>query len=100
MCYYVYILYSKSLDVFYKGQTNDSSDRIHRHNLSQEKATRSGVPWKLIWFTIKQSRSEAVILERKLKNLSNKRILHFIEKYSEHVAGPDDPDFFVGMSGC
>jgi len=100
MCYYVYILYSKSLDVFYKGQTNDLSDRIHRHNLRQEKATLCGVPWVLIWCTKKQSRSEAVILERKLKNLSKKRLVEFIKKHPEGIAGPDDPDNFVGMSGC
>jgi putative endonuclease len=92
MCYYVYILYSKTLDVYYKGQTRDLKDRVYRHNNSQEKATMKGVPWDLMWYTKKTTRSEAVILESKLKNLSRGRIKSFIEHHGGYVAGPDDPD--------
>jgi len=35
----------------------------------------------------KASRSEAILLERKLKNLSRKRTIDFIIKYPEGVAG-------------
>jgi putative endonuclease len=54
-----------------------------RHNSSQEKFTKSGVPWIIIWSTNKKSRSEAVILETKLKNLSRKRTIEFILKYKD-----------------
>ena len=74
MCYTVYILYSKSLGSYYKGQTNNLADRIKRHNLKQENATRNGVPWSLVWCTDKSTRSEAVVLEHKLKNLSKEEI--------------------------
>jgi putative endonuclease len=91
MEYFVYILYSKSLDSFYKGQTTDLPDRIKRHNLKQEKATKCGVPWTMVWSTRKSSRSDAMALELKLKNLSKKRLIEFINKYRKD-AGPDDPD--------
>ena len=89
MPYFVYILYSESLDTYYKGQTSDLDDRLKRHNHHQEKATQNGVPWKLVWFAGKPSRSEAVILERKIKNLSRKRTIDFIRKNTRGVAGPD-----------
>jgi putative endonuclease len=89
MPYYVYILYSESLDAYYKGQTSDLDDRIKRHNNKQEKATQNGVPWELVWFAEKPSRSEAVILESKIKNLSRKRTIDFIRKHSVAGAGPD-----------
>jgi putative endonuclease len=89
MCYYVYILYSKSMDSYYKGQTNNLVDRIKRHNSGQEKATKHGIPWDLVWNTKKSSRSEAVILETKLKNLSKGRIVKFISRHMGIVAGPD-----------
>ena len=89
MSYFVYILYSQSTDSFYKGQTADLADRLKRHNNKQEAATKNGAPWTLIWFTEKQTRSEALILEKKLKNLSRERTLQFIEKYSDGVASPD-----------
>ena len=100
MCYLVYILYSESLDSFYKGQTNDLADRINRHNLKQEKATRTGVPWILIWSTEKPSRSDAMILEIKLKNLSRKRLIDFMIRYAEGVAGPDEFLLLEKLSGC
>ena len=82
MCYNVYIIYSDTLDAFYKGQTQDLENRIMRHNNGWEKATRSGVPWKLVWSTEKPDRSAAVLLETKLKNLSRKRLVEFIRKNS------------------
>ena len=100
MCYFVYIIYSQSLDIYYKGQTNNLADRIKRHNSGQEKATSSGIPWILIWSTSKESRGEAMNLEQKLKNLSRKRLIDFISKYPEGIAGPDVPDRIVGKSGC
>jgi putative endonuclease len=100
MPYHVYILYSNSLDSFYKGQTSDLSTRLNRHNSGLEKSTKAGIPWDLIWSTEKDSRSEAVVLETKLKNLSRKRTIEFILKYSDGISSPDDPDFFVRMSGC
>ena len=100
MSNFVYILYSKSLDIFYKGQTNDLSDRLNRHNLRQEKATRNGVPWTLLWSSDKPSRSEAVLLEQKLKNLSRKRLVEFILRYPDGIAGPDEFLLVEKLSGC
>ncbi len=80
MCYFVYIIYSETTDTYYKGQTKNLSDRLNRHNCGYEKATKSGIPWQLVWSTMKSSRSEAVILENKLKNLSKARIVRFIGK--------------------
>jgi len=79
----VYIIYSHSLDSFYRGQTNNILERIKRHNSGSEKFTKSGIPWKLIWTTEKQNRGEALILERKLKNLSRIRLMEFMLKYKE-----------------
>jgi putative endonuclease len=82
MSYYVYILFAEKFDKFYIGQTNDISNRLKRHNNGTEKATRPFIPWDMVWFTSKDTRSEAMILEKKLKNLSKIRIRSFIEKYS------------------
>ena len=92
MSYYVYILFSPSTDSYYKGQTSDLQDRLNRHNNKQEKATRNGVPWYLMWSTEKETRSEALILERKLKNLSREKTTQFMNKYKDGVASPDVPD--------
>ena len=100
MSYYTYILYSPKLKFYYKGHTKNLSKRLKRHNNGTEKFTKKGAPWTLLWFTIKNSKSEAYRLEMKLKNLSQLRIIAFMQKYNEGVVGPDDPDFNVRVSGC
>jgi putative endonuclease len=92
MSFWVYIIYSESTDSYYRGQAEDLAERIKRHNHGWEKATQNGIPWKLVWNAEKPDRSSAVILEKKLKNLSKKRLTAFIAKYDGGVASPDDPD--------
>lgn len=82
MRFFVYILYSEKFDVFYKGQTQDIKQRLILHNNGKVSFTKRYLPWKLLWFTEKDSRAEAMLLERKLKNLSKARLIQFIEKYS------------------
>jgi putative endonuclease len=100
MKYFVYILYSESLDMFYKGQTSDLPHRISRHNMKLEKATQNGVPWILLWSTNKSTRSSAILLEQKLKNLSRIRLINFILKYLEGIEGPDEFLLVEKLSGC
>ena len=83
MSHWVYILYSESTDSYYKGQTDDLQERIKRHNKGWEKSTQNGIPWEIVWCTEKESKSSAMILERKLKNLSRSKLIRFMEKYSE-----------------
>jgi putative endonuclease len=84
MCkHFVYILQSEKDGSYYKGCTDDLKARLARHNSGRERYTRKKMPWKLAWSTEKGSRSEAVLLESKLKNLrSRSRIEEFIRKYS------------------
>ena len=89
MCYYVYILYSESTDTYYKGQTENLEERVHRHNKGYEKSTKRGLSWTLVWSTGKADRSTAVRLEQKLKNLSRRKLEEFIQKNSGQDAGPD-----------
>jgi putative endonuclease len=96
--HFVYILYSSVHDRYYIGQTGDVQERLVRHNHGTEKATAPYLPWDLIWFAEKPTRGEAMILERKLKNLSRLRLKAFMEKYPV-VAGADDSSA-GGMSAC
>ena len=73
--YIVYILYSRSRSRFYVGQTNELSGRIHRHNSGQSLSTKVGMPWFLIYHVGADTRSEAVLLETKIKKRGAKRYL-------------------------
>jgi putative endonuclease len=77
----VYILFSESHHRYYIGQTADIDDRLKRHNCGYELSTKPYAPWQLVCTIQKASRSEAVILERKLKNLNSEDLRKFISKY-------------------
>jgi putative endonuclease len=81
MAYFIYILYSESFDRFYIGQSQNVNERLGRHNKGYEAATSPFIPWELRCCIQKESRSEAMILERKLKNLNREKLLAFILKY-------------------
>jgi putative endonuclease len=72
--------------------------RFAEHNDGKEESTRRYLPWDLVWYATKPTRSEAVVLEMKLKNLSVKRLIEFIEKYPVPVGGPDVAP--LRQSGC
>ncbi len=79
--YFTYILYSSKYDRYYIGQTSDFEKRLERHNSGYENATAPFIPWEMVWYTQKSTRSEAVQLEKKLKNLNRLRLEGFLKKY-------------------
>jgi len=81
--YFTYILYSQAKSKFYVGQTNDINDRLKRHNSGESLSTKHGVPWKLIYSIELATRSEAVLLETKIKKRGAKRYLEDIGFYYE-----------------
>jgi putative endonuclease len=93
MQYSVYIIYSATLDKRYIGQTSDLNQRLLRHNAGYNKSTKLGAPWVLISWTNCESRSEAMRLEKKIKNLKSiKRQDDFMIKHGftmQEVIGPE-----------
>jgi putative endonuclease len=59
MTYYLYILYSQSVDKYYIGSTGNLSDRLERHNSGRSKYTKSGLPWELKYSEEYETRSDA-----------------------------------------
>jgi putative endonuclease len=76
------MLFSESHHCYYIGQTQDIQQRIIRHNKGIEKATAPYLPWKIVCLIEKDSRSAAMILEKKLKNLNTEKLKKFILKYT------------------
>ncbi len=68
--HFVYIIKSDKGN-YYIGQTNNLEERLIRHNQGRSIATKNKGIWKLVINREVKSRSEAVRLERKLKNMKN-----------------------------
>jgi putative endonuclease len=71
----VYIIYSRSLQKYYTGQTNDIENRLFRHNAGHEKYSKVGIPWELVWKQEVDTRSEAMILENRIKKRGAERYI-------------------------
>ena len=82
--FFVYILLSEKTHKYYKGSTDNLEKRLAQHNAGESTYTKRDRPWKLAWFTETPTREAALLLERKLKNItSRERLEAFIKKYSD-----------------
>ncbi|MDF4201883.1 GIY-YIG nuclease family protein [Maribacter sp. SA7] len=67
--HYVYIIYSASHDVYYKGYSTDYTMRLEQHNQGKTTYTKNKGPWKLVYAEELDSKKEALIKEKILKIL-------------------------------
>ena len=65
--------------------TNNMDRRLHEHNNRESLYTSTGIPWILLWKTIKPNLEEAELLERKLKHLTRVRKIRFLRKYADGI---------------
>ena len=75
--YFIYIIYSKKLDRFYVGTTDDVEKRLGEHNSGfyNEAFTVKGIPWELsLGFECESSR-KAYELEKFLKRMKSRVFL-------------------------
>ncbi|MBI3578782.1 MAG: GIY-YIG nuclease family protein [Ignavibacteriales bacterium] len=69
MHYFVYVLRSLKDRKLYIGQSNNLEDRLKRHNEGRVRATKSRLPFMLIYSEEFPTRADAVTRERYLKGL-------------------------------
>jgi putative endonuclease len=65
--YYVYILYSDSIDRHYIGSTENYEKRLLNHNNGLSTFTKRGIPWKILYLETFLDRSSAVKREKEIK---------------------------------
>ena len=71
MPFWVYILQSETSGRYYCGHSSNVERRLNEHNDPDYRGSRTTNvlqgPWKAVWTIECKNRSEAVILERKIK---------------------------------
>ncbi|MBD3223298.1 MAG: GIY-YIG nuclease family protein [Caldithrix sp.] len=75
MTYYVYAIYSPSLDMIYVGQTGNLQQRLHDHGKGYSKFTARANDWVLIYQESLNSRSAALKREKQLKCYRGRQFL-------------------------
>ena len=78
MSFTVYIIYSKSIDQYYIGHTENLADRLFRHRNSGSLSTKKSKDWELKYTEQFETRSDAANREKAIKAKKSR-------KYIEHL---------------
>lgn len=76
--YYTYIIYSKSLDRYYVGYTNDTRIRLEQHNSEKHpfsKFTTHAYDWELKYKEKFLNKTEAIKREREIKRWHSRKMI-------------------------
>jgi putative endonuclease len=85
MEYFFYILFSKTLNKYYSGYSQNPEDRLQKHNTNHKGFTGKVNDWKIILLEKFQSKSEAIEREKQIKSWKNRnRIDQLIKSGSDH----------------
>ena len=76
----VYILYSKSIDRYYVGYTENLELRLQRHNSGWGKYSKRGIPWALVYSESFSSKSEAIKREKEIKLKKSRKYIEYLIK--------------------
>jgi putative endonuclease len=77
--FYVYVIYSKSADCYYKGFSENPIKRLHQHNQAESSYTSKFSDWELIHLELFQTKKEALIREKGLKKYSKIQMQELIK---------------------
>lgn len=66
------------MDKLYIGYTSNVDARLIKHNSGGSKWTRTGIPWRMVYTKVFDSKTEAIKYEKFLKNLKSRKLLEEI----------------------
>ena len=81
-----YILYSQSIGKFYIGASHDPiEERLEKHNSGfyDDKWTAQGIPWMLFHSIECISMSQAMRIERHIKNMKSRKYIQNLKVHPE-----------------
>ena len=73
--FYIYILYSESLDSFYVGSTSNVETRLEKHLQNHKGYTARAKDWKIVYTEIFQNKLDALSREKQIKNWKSKKMI-------------------------
>src|SRR5690606_20318815 len=84
--YYVYIIYSATHDLYYKGYTSNLEIRLLQHNNHESRYTAEKAPWELVFIQSFSSKTEALKRERSLKKYSHDQLQVVIDSELNEIS--------------
>jgi putative endonuclease len=72
--FFVYVIYSRDHDKFYRGVTVDPERRLFEHNEGFSRWTSQFRPWELFYLEVYEFKRDALIREKVLKKYSKDQL--------------------------
>ena len=87
MQYNVYIIFSKKLNKYYVGTTDDFDKRLEEHNTGghDEAFTKAGIHWERFVVIENLSSKQAYRIEKHIKKMKSAEYIANLKKYPEMV---------------
>ena len=73
--WFTYILYSKKIDRYYVGSTNDLEWSLERHNMGWGRYTKKGIPWRIVYSEKYDTKPEALKREKEIKRKKSRKYI-------------------------
>ena len=84
----VYVLYSSRLGRTYVGCAHDVALRLGQHNAGAVRATRNGIPWRVVQTELIGDYEQALHRERYFKSGAGRRKLHAMLSWDAALPAP------------
>ncbi len=83
--FFVYILYSPTINTYYIGQTTNLKERLEQHNNHVFKGafTRRATDWEIYHSICCDTKKQAILIEGHLKRARKRKYLEDLKKYPE-----------------
>ncbi len=78
MKYFVYILFSESIDKYYIGYTLDVNARLIKHNFGGTKSTCKGKPWRIVYTEEYNTKTDAIKREIQIKKKKSRKYIEWL----------------------
>ena len=75
MTYFVYILFSVNLDLYYIGSSANPEERLRKHLANHQGFTSKAKDWVICYSESFSDKTEALKRERRLKSWKSKKII-------------------------
>ncbi len=86
--FYTYIIYSKSIDKYYIGASENPENRLKKHNAKNKGFTNQAGDWEIVYTKAFETKNLALTFEKQIKAWKSKvKIIKLIQ-----AAGSEHPD--------
>jgi len=83
--FYVYVIFSPSTGLYYKGFTTQPEQRLQEHNSGRSHYTSNKGPWELVYLESFELKRDALIREKLLKRYNTESLKRLIEQYKNNA---------------